>query len=172
MPYIYVLNPFVTILIISQWSYTSTQTPRSRPFFLKTDNFSVSQTISRILRKLKVHYRHHNSPPVLPFLIQIYQTHTLRTYFFLILYTHRHLGFPSRFFPLRLLTETLRAFIFFRSAWHIPCPSYLAWVCYSNHNRQWVQITKWSNLFAVNPFILGPDVSWRTSFRTQRPVIL
>jgi hypothetical protein len=138
--------------------------------FWKTDNFSVIQTISWILRKPKVHYRYHNSPPILPFLVQIYPAHTLRTYFFLISYTHRHLGLPSRFFPLRLSAETLHEFVFFPNAWHILCPSHLAWVNYSNHNREYKSPNSLS-LFAVNPSILGPNVPWRPSFRTLRPVI-
>jgi len=47
----------------------------------KADSHSASQEISRLLLNPKVHYRLHNSPPLISILSQMYLVHTFPIYF-------------------------------------------------------------------------------------------
>jgi hypothetical protein len=70
----------------------------------------------------EVHYRVHNSPPLVPILSQINPVHTTPSYV-LILSFHLRLGLPSGLFPSGFPIKILYAFLFspIRATW----PSHL-----------------------------------------------
>jgi hypothetical protein len=93
--------------------------------FLRSHNCADTQELPRILWNPKVHYRVHNSPPLVPILSQIDPVHTITCYLrsMLIFSTHLRLGLPSGLFPSGFPTNILHAFLFSPIRRHaiIPC---------------------------------------------------
>jgi hypothetical protein len=81
----------------------------------KSLRFLANQVIPRILWKLKVHYRTHNSPLIVPNLSQMNLMHVIPSYLCKIHFNiilNLRLGLPSGLLPLSFPTETLYAFLF------------------------------------------------------------
>ena len=79
----------------------------------KTNRFSTSQEIPRILWNPEVHYRTHKCPPHVPSLswacsIQCIPSHLTSWISVLILSSHLLLGLPSGLFPSDFPSKTLR----------------------------------------------------------------
>jgi hypothetical protein len=70
---------------------------------------SASHEIPRLLWNLKIHYRVHNSPPLVPILSHMQPVHTFPPNFPKV-HSHLRLGIPYRLFPSGLPTKILYTF--------------------------------------------------------------
>jgi hypothetical protein len=75
-------------------------------------NCAPTHELPSILWNPKVHYRVHESPPLVSILSQINPINTVPSYLILILSTHLRLGLPSGLFPSDIATNILYAFLF------------------------------------------------------------
>jgi hypothetical protein len=124
---------------------------------------SPTQQIANIFGNPKVHYRVHNSPPLVPALSQINPVHThsiLSKNHLIIIPTTPRL--PSGLFPSGFSTEILYTFLFLPSACYMSCKSHPAWFDHSNYIWRRVQFIQllhpkmslFSNDFAFSPLLL------------------
>ena len=107
---------------------TSKMTPRRKSSSSEADSFSHSQNILHSLWNTKVHYRVHNSPPLLRNLNQIKALPTLPTiYFFeirfniIIIYTSRSFNLSNVYPPKPYVQLPLTP------TFYIPNPSHSSW---------------------------------------------
>jgi hypothetical protein len=93
-------------------------------------NGAATQELPSILWNLKVHYRVHKSPLLVPILSQIDPVHTTPSYpskSILILSTHLRLDLPSGLFSSGFPINILYAFLFPHS-YYMPYPSHPSWL--------------------------------------------
>jgi hypothetical protein len=137
---------------------------------------SATQGISRILWKLKVHYRVHNSPKPVPVLSQIdlvLSLHPTSRRFILTLSFHLRLGFPSGLLSSRIPSKTLYSPLL--APIRATCPAHLSLFYLITRMIFGEEYRVWSSLLCsflhspVTSSILGPNILLSTLFsRTLR----
>jgi len=97
----------------------------------EANSHSASQEIRRLLWNPKVHYRVHNSPPLVPIVNQKNLVQTIPPYFSEIhsnIIFHLFLGLPRGLFPSGSPTKTLLCIPHLPHACFTRCPSYPPWL--------------------------------------------
>jgi hypothetical protein len=91
----------------------------------EANSHSASQEILCLLWNPKVHYRVHNSPPLVPILSQMHTVITSPPYFLrsILISCHLRLRHPSGLFPSRFRTKTLHEFLI--SPRRSSCPTHI-----------------------------------------------
>jgi hypothetical protein len=131
---------------------------------------AASQEFPNILENLKVYYRVHKGPPLVPTLSQIYPVHTTPFYLFiLILFSHLRLGFPSCLFSPAVLTNIIYTFLFstMRATYH----ANLFLLDLTNYDFTWRSVQVMKPLITQFPPISCHFISLRSKYSPQHPVL-
>jgi hypothetical protein len=105
---------------------------------------SVTQEFPNILWNLKVPYRVHKSPSLIPILSQMNPLHATQSYFskiISVLSSHQRLDLSSGLFPSGFPPKPCMWFLP-PHACYMPCPSHAPWVEHCNYIWQRVQVMK------------------------------
>jgi hypothetical protein len=139
----------------------------------EANSHSASQEIPRLLWKPKVHYRVHNSPPLVPILSQLHPVHNLPPYLsILIISSHLHLGLPSGLLP--CFSTKKSVCIYISCACYMPRKSYPPWLDHHKNNCWTVQVMKlliMQSSLASRHFLLVPTEVAKRKKSLTLPVI-